>query len=112
RSPGGKTAELLLKRWYALGLRPPNPDAPLVLASASGVSAASAGVAATVGTGAAQAAGAAATGAGSGGLDAAQRAGLIGLLVLLTALGFACWVTLGRTPAVRPATARARRPPP
>ena len=105
RSPGGKTAELLLKRWYALGMRPADPDTPL--AQGSSVSAASAGTPATLAPAGTSAAGAqaAAQDAGAavtrGGLDTAQRAGLIGLLVLLAALGLVCWVTLGREPAGR-----------
>lgn len=35
RSPRGKTAETMLKRWYAEALRPPTPQTPLALSAAA-----------------------------------------------------------------------------
>ncbi|HEV2369091.1 MAG TPA: hypothetical protein VGR90_04405, partial [Acidimicrobiales bacterium] len=119
RSPGGKTAELLLQRWYAQGQRPANPDTPLVLAggpgsSGGGISAA--GVGTPVGATGAVSAGAGSTAAGRSaaraGLDAAQRAGLMAVVALLIALGTACWFTLGRAPTrSAPAAFATYRPP-
>lgn len=35
RSPRGKTAEVMLQRWYAQGLRPPSPQTPLAVSPAA-----------------------------------------------------------------------------
>jgi len=111
RSPGGKTAEILLKRWYAEGARPARPDVPLVVAGSS-LSTESAATPATVGTsGSGQdAAGPSGSTSPTGALDAAQQAGLVGLLVFLAALALLCWVTLGRAPPAAPTALATPRP--
>jgi len=88
RSPRGKTAEEMLRHWYATGERPANPDTPLVYSlpqyspddaevpRASSSAAASSGGAGSKPTGTTSAGGApAASGTGRAGLSKAQSTG-------------------------------------
>ncbi|MHB1924748.1 MAG: glycoside hydrolase family 113 [Acidimicrobiales bacterium] len=128
RSPAGKTAESLLKDWYAKGWRPAAPDQSLTLlasgraaapAPAARIESASAPSSVTIpgvvapdsplvlagaglppGTGSGSA-GAAPDPAYRGRLDGWDEAGLASLLVLLAGLGAAVWMTFGRAPQAR-----------
>jgi hypothetical protein len=99
RTPQGKTAESLLRSWYADGLRPARPDQslPLLTGQEQPTTAVahiqSVSSAVTVpGVVAAPASAVSSPGA----LDPVQEASLVALAALVLALGGAAWAVLGR----------------